>query len=732
MAINFEGLAAHLLANSVQILQSWFPAGKLAGQEFQIGNLAGEPGKSLSINTRTGIWKDFAGDDAGSDLTSLYAAIHNLTQAEAARALGPQFCSNGDAGPPLIRRPEPPEMPALERPPADAADPPAHYKHGEHAPLYRYRDAAGLIYCTARYETAEGKAFAWYRWRDGDWECKAPTGPRALYGLWDLQERPAALVLVVEGEKCRDAAAEAMRGMVVLCWPGGAKAVDKADWSVLAGRDVALWPDADEAGRLAMADLVKILLPIVSRLRAINVHGQPEGWDIADAVADGWDFKAIADFIKPRLTLVEHPVEPQRDASKLQVGRPHSGPAPIEAERVDDEQPAKRKPVSLVRAELGLLKNSGGIPFATMSNAALVIKGHPAYAGRIWLDTFRGRLMFSAEGGARPWSDADDLALTDWMQREIQFEKMGLQIVRQAVQLVGSQNRRNSVQEYLAGLQWDREPRLATWLADFLGTPNTPYEQALGPNWLISMVARAFRPGCQSDHMPVLEGHTGRGKSTALHILGGQWYQALSQSFGGQEFIEAIQGQWLVEIPDMAGFTRSDHTRIISAITTRSDRYRQSYGVHSEDHPRVTIFAATSETDDYLQDRRGVRRYWPVRCSELNLDALSDARDQLFAEAVAAFRAGASWHVMPESETRAEQELRQQNDIWLSRIAEYASTRNEIIVADVAEYCLEIDKATVSDRDQKRIGNCLRALGYVNKTEWYRGAPVRVYRLPPP
>lgn len=724
MAINFEGLAAHLLASSVQLLQGWFPAGKLSGKEFQIGNLAGEAGKSLSINVRTGVWHDFASDEGGSDLTSLYAAIHGIEQAAAARALGPEFC-NGSAGPPLIAQAAP-APDALERPPADAPDPPDHYRHGPHSALYRYADTEGLIYCTARYETADGKQFSWYRWRNGDWECKAPAVPRALYGLWDLQERPAAPVLVVEGEKCRDAAAGALASTVVLSWAGGANGVKSADWAVLAGRQVDLWPDADEPGREGMAELVKILLPIVSRLRVINTNGQPDGWDIADALQDGWTIKQLLDFIRPRLTLVEHPKEP----SKLQIGRPHSGPAPIEAEVVDEgeERPGKRVSRAVLLADLGVLKNSGGIPFPTMSNAATVLKGHPRYAGRIWRDTFRGRLMFTDGESARQWTDDDDRDVTDWIQKELQMDKMTLQTVRQAVQLAGSQNRHNSVLEHLSALEWDREPRLTSWLSDYLGTPNTPYEQALGPNWLISMVARAFRPGCQADHMPVLEGPSGRGKSKAISILGGQWYQALNQSFGGKEFIEAIQGQWLVEIPDMAGFNRSDHGRIIAAITTRSDRYRQSYGVHAEDHPRVTIFAATSETDDYLQDQRGVRRYWPVRCSELNLDALEAARDQLFAEAVVRYRAGASWHEMPEDETRAEQAKRQHGDVWLERIGKFAASRDSVTVADVAEYCLEIDKARQSHSDAIRIAKCLGLLGYSAKVEWSGNASIRIYR----
>jgi predicted P-loop ATPase len=721
VAINFEGLAAHLLASSVQLLQGWFPAGKLSGKEFQIGNLAGEAGKSLSINVRTGVWHDFASDEGGSDLTSLYAAIHGIEQAAAARALGPEFC-NGSAGPPLIAQAAP-APDALERPPADAPDPPDHYRHGPHSALYRYADTEGLIYCTARYETADGKQFSWYRWRNGDWECKAPAVPRALYGLWDLQERPAAPVLVVEGEKCRDAAAGALASTVVLSWAGGANGVKSADWAVLAGRQVDLWPDADEPGRNGMADLVKILLPIVSRLRVINTNGQPDGWDIADALQDGWNISKLLEFIRPRLTLVEHPKEP----SKLQIGRPHSGPAPIEAD-LASEQPESRL---TMLARMGLDKNSGGAPHATIDNIGRILQLHPKYAGHIWLDTFRGKIYTDYDSAARPWDDADDLRATAWFNGELKLSKFGVGHIINGVQLVAANNCRNSVTAWLESLSWDGTERLRHWSIDYLGTPNTEYEQAVGRNWLISMVARAYEPGCQADHMPVLEGKMGRGKSTALHILGGEWYRALPQAFGSKEFLEAIQGTWLAEIPDMAGFNRREHTQVISAITTRSDAFRASYGRHAGEHPRVTIFAATSETDDYLQDSRGIRRYWPLRCGDIDLALIRENRDQLFAEARVAYQAGAHWHEVPEDATRAEQEARREEDTWADAIEYYTAALDSVRVADILEGCLKIEKADHDRSAQMRVAKCLKQLGWYVVVERSGHGVSRTYKRVP-
>ena len=415
------------------------------------------------------------------------------------------------------------------------------------------------------------------------------------------------------------------------------------------------------------------------------------------------------------------------DARDLQRGRPHDGVAPLDA--VTDSG-------AWSVAELRLECNAGGIPHPTVANVSRLLQEHPDWAGKLWYDGFRDRIMYQP-GSGKPiaWNDADDLRATVWCQSVMKLNKVGLQTVVSAVQHVAAVRHRNSVHDYLSGLQWDGVERLATWCADFLGCRQTGYSAAVGRNWLVSMVARAYRPGCQADHMPVLEGKMGRGKSTALEILGGPWYAALGQAFGSHEFQQAIQGVWLAEIPDMAGFARREHSAVIAAVTTRTDRYRASYGRRAEDHPRVTIFAATSESDDYLPESRGIRRYWPLRCEDINLDGLRAQRDQLFAEAKKAYDAGSSWHAMPEDETAAEQEARREEDPWTERIANFVASRSRVSVGDVLELGLDLKAAQCDQTAKRRAARCLVALGWtvaVDKTrdDAGRRASVRVYRAP--
>ena len=90
LAINddyFAQVNALALSQYPNLLYKWFPAGHLAGHEFECGNLNGAPGKSFKVNVQTGKWADFATGDQGGDPVSLVAYLADVSQGEAARLL---------------------------------------------------------------------------------------------------------------------------------------------------------------------------------------------------------------------------------------------------------------------------------------------------------------------------------------------------------------------------------------------------------------------------------------------------------------------------------------------------------------------------------------------------------------------------------------------------------------------------------------------------------------------
>ena len=168
---------------------------------------------------------------------------------------------NGAAGPkPAAKGAPPTDFLSVMPVPKDA---PAllkrHPTHGEPVHRWPYLDASGeLLGYACRFVREDGgktyQPLTLFRETASGalkWKWKGWAEPRPLYGLDRLAARPGALVLLCEGEKAADAASDLMPDYVAVTSPNGSKSAGKADWSVLRGRRVVIWPDADAPG-LAM------------------------------------------------------------------------------------------------------------------------------------------------------------------------------------------------------------------------------------------------------------------------------------------------------------------------------------------------------------------------------------------------------------------------------------------------------------------------------------------------
>lgn len=195
-----------------------------------------------------------------------------------------------------------------------------------------YYDTAGNLWgYTCRVEPEPGKKDVIpVTWRAGKWAQGALPEPRWLYGSELLRAHPETQVLIVEGEKTADAARRLLPGALVLTWPGGCKAVAKANWSLIAGRKAVGWPDADEPG---MAAMVRISDIHNGPMRIVRTDpAWPQGWDLADAEAEGWTTEQVRDYIKANLC---EPAETQEPDDMPPV--PQDYDAPPSAVTVESE-----------------------------------------------------------------------------------------------------------------------------------------------------------------------------------------------------------------------------------------------------------------------------------------------------------------------------------------------------------------------------------------------------------
>lgn len=172
--------------------------------------------------------------------------------------------------------------------------------------VYTYRNSArAILGHVLRIDMADGKVTPTIRYAkcpDGvtRWASWRFDKPRPIYRA-EYLSREQGPVIVCEGEKSADAAATLL-GAPVVTWPNGGKSVQYADWSLLKGRDLYLWPDADAEGEYAMIGkpsidgkppapgVAQLASTASAKIKAVFEwdRSRPRGWDAADALRDGW------------------------------------------------------------------------------------------------------------------------------------------------------------------------------------------------------------------------------------------------------------------------------------------------------------------------------------------------------------------------------------------------------------------------------------------------------------
>jgi predicted P-loop ATPase len=300
------------------------------------------------------------------------------------------------------------------------------------------------------------------------------------------------------------------------------------------------------------------------------------------------------------------------------------------------------------------------------------------------------------------------------------------------------------VREYFEGLRWDGTPRLDTWLVAYLHVDDTRYARAVGPRWLISSVARIYEPGCQADHVLVLEGPQGKQKSTALRTLAVQeeWFTDRLSNLSSKEAIQEVAGMLIVELAELDILMRTKPAAYKAFLSRRHDRFRPVYGRHMVLWKRQCIFAGTVNPPAdgrYLNDQTGARRFWPITCrGRIDIDALRRDRDQLWAEANFRYRRGDPWWLETEALERlaeAEQQARIVTiDPWLPSIRDWLGDRTDVAIGEVLEHGLALPSDQHSDAVVKRLVKILTDhLGFIKyRSRTPEGRQYRYYRAQAP
>ncbi|MCI7302957.1 MAG: virulence-associated E family protein [Clostridia bacterium] len=218
----------------------------------------------------------------------------------------------------------------------------------------------------------------------------------------------------------------------------------------------------------------------------------------------------------------------------------------------------------------------------------------------------------TANGPVR-WQDVDDSKARYHIEKTHKLSS--LKKYEDAIRVRFDEVRYHPVKELIEPLQWDGMERIDVILTKWMKCEDTPYVREVSRLIFAGGIYRIYRPGCKFDDVPILVGpRQGEGKSTFCRWLAmdDRFFREVAE-IEGQKGIEAIEGGWICEMSELLALTKVKEVEAVKSYMTRQvDTYRRPYDKRISEHPRQCVFIGTTNKQQFLTDKTGNRRYYPV------------------------------------------------------------------------------------------------------------------------
>lgn len=326
------------------------------------------------------------------------------------------------------------------------------------------------------------------------------------------------------------------------------------------------------------------------------------------------------------------------------------------------------------------------------------------------------------EGQGFEQRDINDIAeiLCSTFVRELHFTA-DMKAIRRELITLAHENPYHPVIDYLDGLEWDGEERIATWLTDYCGVEDTELNREFGTRVLIAAVRRIKKPGVKFDTMLVLEGPQGTDKSSLVAALAvtDKWFcESLNLRSDDKTKAELLARAWIAECQELDGLNKVTSQELKKFLSERTDTYRKPYDKHAQQYPRHCIIVGTTNETDYLRDLTGNRRIWPVRVGKIDLEGFGAVVDQLWAEATAREADGEAVTLPPHlwDEAGAVQNRRVIDDPYADVLESIFADRHGKVSMDTIKQLLEISSPRMTPQDTRRIKAIMAGIGWDDGT----------------
>lgn len=281
------------------------------------------------------------------------------------------------------------------------------------------------------------------------------------------------------------------------------------------------------------------------------------------------------------------------------------------------------------RCDFQLQLTDRGTPADTIDNYIQILRNDVNYANTLYLNELAWAPEKHIDGKRSKWTDEDDAELRRYIEKNYHIGLRNYKKLDDALRIVFAENKYHPVKKMIESIEWDHKPRIKELLCKWLGVEDEPYAHEVSRLIFAGGIHRIYKPGCKFDDMPVLVGRQGEGKSTFVRWLAmeDEFFREVTE-IEGQKGIEAIEGAWICEMGELLALTRAKDVEAVKSYLTRlCDHYRKPFDKRTSDHARQCIFIGTTNKVEFLTDKTGNRRYYPIICNNSGYDLFNHEKE---------------------------------------------------------------------------------------------------------
>ena len=376
-------------------------------------------------------------------------------------------------------------------------------------------------------------------------------------------------------------------------------------------------------------------------------------------------------------------------------------------------------------SEVQLAFDGKGQPLSTIDNFLLILRNDKEFESLRF-----NQLSYSPEhivdGKLERWQDKDDSRARFYIEQKYKIHNR--EKLDDALRILFAEREYHPIKQIIEAVEWDGVSRIQELFIKWLKCEDTPYIREVTRLVFAGGIHRLYNAGCKFDDVAVLIGtKQGEGKSTFARWLAikDEFFTEVTE-IEGQKGIEAIEGAWVCEIAELLAVTKSKEVEAVkSYITKLVDRYRRPFDRRTTDHKRQCVFIGTTNKEQFLTDKTGNRRWYPVKVNSSGYD-LHDHKEEIQADILQAWAEAKYLYDRGElnpyadrnllAEIKEKQEAAVEDDYRVGMISEYLAEKKKVCILEIWKYALDNSFTKPTRRESNEVTLILQSLG-----EWERG-----------